>query len=519
MVHGRRYRHSRSVYAGSMLNNAERIPVIVGVGDLKFAGAGSAQSTIEPLELVLRAVDAAIDDAGGHGLKEKLDAVHAVRTTSWNYDDLPSLVAERLGVTLTSRSTSTIGGHHPARLLDQVGRDIAEGLTTAALVVGGEAQASVRALMKAGVDPRESGWTTAPGGPPSFSPEDLGSTEMQRAGILAPVQIYPLFENARAHSRGLTPNQALRGSADMYSRFSAIAAEHPVAWSPVFRTPEDIGTVTSSNRPVSDCYPLSMNAMPFVDQAAAVMVCSLATAREAGVAEGRMVYLWGGAGAVDNPDVLARSGFDDSPALRGAVQRALSRADVTSAHLAFVDAYSCFPIVPELLADELGLAEGSTPTVLGGHSFFGGPLSSYSLHAVAESTRRLRKNPGVALVHANGGYLTYQHVVLLSTTAHRDGYIGDPEPVDSSGTTVAVVHGYSGQATIFTATVTYDRTGLPEQSFVIAATDEGARVAGRAGRAVAATLHDLVSGQNESAVGRRIDLVDNEGNLAVDFCM
>ncbi|OZD01223.1 acetyl-CoA acetyltransferase [Rhodococcus sp. 06-235-1A] len=501
-----------------MLISAERVPVIVGVGDLKFAGDDTTQSTIEPLELVLRAVNAAIDDAGGHGLKEKLDAVHAVRTTSWNYDDLPSLVADRLGVTLESRSTSTIGGHHPVRLLDQVGRDIAEGLTTAALVVGGEAQASVRALMKAGVDPGESGWTTAPGGPPSFSPEDLGSAEMQRAGILAPVQIYPLFENARAHGRGLTPNQALRESADMYSRFSAIAAEHPVAWSPVFRTPEDIGTVTSSNRSVSDCYPLSMNAMPFVDQAAAVLVCSLATARKSGVAEDRMVYLWGGAGAVDNPDVLARPVFDDAPALRAAVQRALSRADATSANLAFVDAYSCFPIVPELLADELGLAEGSTPTVLGGHSFFGGPLSSYSLHAVAESTRLLRKTSGVALVHANGGYLTYQHVVLLSTTAHRDGYVGDPEPVDSSGTPARVVHGYSGRATIETATVTYDRSGLPEQAFVVAATDDGARVAGRAGREFAATLHDLVSGRNESAVGRRIELVDKEGKLAVGLC-
>ncbi|MEH6797615.1 MAG: acetyl-CoA acetyltransferase, partial [Rhodococcus sp. (in: high G+C Gram-positive bacteria)] len=182
---------------------------------------------------------------------------------------------------------------------------------------------------------------------------------MQRAGILAPVQIYPLFENARAHSRGLNPDQGLCESADMYSRFSAIAAEHPVAWSPVARTPEDIGTVSPSNRSVSDCYPLSMNAMPFVDQAAAVMVCSLATARRAGVAEDRMVYLWGGAGAVDSPDVLARAVFDDAPALRAAVQRALSRADVTSANLAFVDAYSCFPIVPALLADELGLAERS----------------------------------------------------------------------------------------------------------------------------------------------------------------
>lgn len=67
----------------------------------------------------------------------------------------------------------------------------------------------------------------------------------------------------------------------------------------------------------------------------------------------------------------------------------------------------------------------SIPSVTGGHSFFGGPLNSYTLHSVAEVTRRIRDGANLALVHANGGFLTYQHCVLLSAAAHADGYVGD----------------------------------------------------------------------------------------------
>ncbi|KQU27991.1 MULTISPECIES: thiolase C-terminal domain-containing protein [unclassified Rhodococcus (in: high G+C Gram-positive bacteria)] len=503
-----------------MSQEADRIPVVVGVGDVVSGSAGAAADPVEPMELVLRAVRAALDDSGTSALGAAVDAIHAVRTTSWNYDDLPALIAARLGASAPTRSTSTIGGHHPARLMDRVGHDIAAGRSSVALVVGGETQASVRALTKAGTDPVELGWAVAPGGPPTFAPDDLGSAEMQRAGILAPVQIYPLFDRARADRLGLRPSESLTASAELYSRFSAVAARHPVAWSPVERSPDDIAGVDASNRAVSDCYPLAMNAMPFVDQAAAVLVCSLAAARAAGVDEDRIVYLWGGAGASDAPDIMARSTFDHSPALRAAVRTTLAAAGVAGADLTFVDAYSCFPVVPLLLMDELGLSSDATPTVLGGHSFFGGPLSSYSLHAVAESTRLLRQSrggraPAIAMVHANGGYLTHQHTILLSTDPHEAGYVGNPDAVSVSATAVPVTHGHSGRAIVETATVMFGRGGEPEQALVIARTPEGDRIAGRTGADAAAALHRVVTDRDVSPVGLTIDVVDEGGNLDI----
>lgn len=66
---------------------------------------------------------------------------------------------------------------------------------------------------------------------------------------------------------------------------------------------------------VCEPYPLTLNAMPFVDQAAAVLVCSLAVAREHGVPDHRIVSVWGGSGATDPVDVLSRNGFGTSNAL------------------------------------------------------------------------------------------------------------------------------------------------------------------------------------------------------------
>ncbi|MFW0873824.1 acetyl-CoA acetyltransferase [Rhodococcoides corynebacterioides] len=485
-----------------------RLPVIVGVADLSRGSATTPPTPAEPLDLVDDAVRRALTDTGAARLVNAVTRVDAVRTTSWRYDDLPGLLARRHGWTLRTSSTTTVGGHWPVALLNAVADGIADGSDDVALVVGGEAQASLRGLGKAGRDPVEAGWTAEPGGPPTFDPEDLGSAAMQRAGILAPVQIYPLFENARAHALGLTADRARAESAELYARFSAVSADHPAAWNPGARTADEIASVTPDNRAVSDAYPLSMNAMPFVDQAAAVVVCSLQTARDAGVPEDRVVHVWGGAGASDTPDVVLRSSFQHSPALASVIDRVGAAGPP-----ALVDAYSCFPIVPKLLLAQLrsiGAAEDLLPTLLGGHSFFGGPLSSYSLHGIAEAVRRLRRDraAGPALVHANGGYLTHQHAVLLGAEPHPDGRVGDNDVVTVAPASTDVVTDHRGPATVLAAATTFGRAGTPDATLVIAETPDGRRVAGR-------TTADDAWPDALPLVGRTIDVADEGGVLTV----
>lgn len=86
---------------------------------------------------------------------------------------------------------------------------------------------------------------------------------------------------------------------------------------------------------------------------------------------------------------------------------------------------SCFPIVPKLACKHLGLSttKPAKPiTLLGGLTSFGGAGNNYSMHAVTEMTRQLRRGNGKnGLILANGGVVTYQHVICLSREPRRNG--------------------------------------------------------------------------------------------------
>lgn len=493
------------------MTEPHRIPVVIGAAGLRSGSAGAPAEPREPLELVHDAAAAALADAGIDAPTAGIDAVHAVRTASWTYDDLPGLLAGRLGVTPALTETTPLGGHWPAALLDRVARDVATGARTTALIVGGESQASVTALLKSGRNPATLGWIAAPGGPPAFDPDDLGSPAMQRAAMIAPTRVYPLFENRFSHEIGQSRAESMRWSATMYAAFSQLAAADPAGWTRTPRSVDDILTVGPGNRMVTDPYPLTVNAMPFVDQAAAVVVTSLATARSLGVAENQIVYVWGGAGATEPVDVLARAELGRSPALADALRRMLDATGLAATDFDVVDAYSCFPIVPKLLVEHLGLPRETVPSVTGGHSFFGGPLNSYTLHSIVSATRRLRAGAHRALVHGNGGFLTYQHVVALGAEPHVDGYVGDPVPVPMEATGPELALDHSSEVEVVTATAEYGRDGEPSVGFLVATAPDGRRVAGhtdRSGARILAAGADLI--------GKSLHVTDTGGSLHIE---
>jgi acetyl-CoA C-acetyltransferase len=510
------------------------LPVIVGVGEVVGDRGRGPDRAREPMALILDAARAAGRDSGASGEGDDLlaaaDAVLAVRTTSWAYDAAAAQVAEHLGARPHHLADTTVGGHWPTRLLERAAARIAGGEDQVTLLVGGEAQAALTALTKAGRDPvADAGWSAVPGGPPAFDPAELGSDRMQAAGVVLPTRVYALFHNALQADRGDTPTHAARRSAELYARLSAVAAANPSAWSPTSRPAEDVATVGPGNRMVCEPYPLAVNAMPVVDQAAAVVVTSAAAARAHGIPEDRWVHVWGGAGATDTADVLDRPSFARSEALTVAFDRALERTGLEPTQLDLVDVYSCFPVVPELVQRHLALPAGSTPSATGGHAAFGGPLSSYSLHAVAAVARRLRDGDEVAAVHANGGYLTHHHVTVLGREAHRDGYVGDPAPVEvpadgaptvrDAAEVVATAGGGRVEVTVETATVEHGRDGRPALAIVVARTADGERVAatstpGDADAAAALSLAALPDAIT-THVGRTVTLANLDGGAVI----
>ncbi|KAI7534195.1 hypothetical protein KC317_g19028, partial [Hortaea werneckii] len=332
-----------------------------------------------------------------------------------------------------------------------------------------------------------------------------------------PIHIYPLYENGFRAYR----NQSLRDnhaeSAAMYAEFAKIAAGNAYAWN-YGTTPESaetIGRVSAGrNRMICFPYPLLMNAFNNVNLAAACIVTSAGFARDLGVAEENWVYPLGGAGTRDSYDFWQRPTFWWSPAISRSLDAGLQVSGIKKEEVDLYDLYS---------TDD----SSSQPlTLLGGLTSFGGAGNNYSLHAITEMTRQLRSSSSsdsgaeqgkgkgkrrMGLVLANGGWVTYQHVVCLSNSPRRaQGGGGEGEVYPLEAPLPAVVDDVqvprvqeeveAGEATVETYTLEYTRANHPHRGHIVGRLKaNGNRFI--ANDADARTLAELVSWEREP-IGR-----------------
>lgn len=123
-----------------------KTPIIIGVGDIKNRSL-AIEDAVEPANLMLRAIQNAFKDTklsceNGLELWRSIDSVDVVATWTWEYEDLPGLLSQKLGISPTHKLYSPHGGNQPVKLLDQAARRISLGESKVALVTGGEALAS-----------------------------------------------------------------------------------------------------------------------------------------------------------------------------------------------------------------------------------------------------------------------------------------------------------------------------------------------------------------------------------------
>jgi hypothetical protein len=121
-------------------------PIVIGVGDFKNASKDVIQA-IEPMQLMLNAIGIAISDTGlpeaaAAKLQAQIDSIAIVRTWTWPYPDLPSLLSEKLGINPSHKHYSDHGGNQPGVIFDDAARRISKGESKVAVVTGGEALAS-----------------------------------------------------------------------------------------------------------------------------------------------------------------------------------------------------------------------------------------------------------------------------------------------------------------------------------------------------------------------------------------
>ena len=144
--------------------------------------------------------------------------------------------------------------------------------------------------------------------------------------VATPTNVYPFYENATQKAWGQSPREAQEESASLWSVLSAVAASQPNAWLRRRFEPAEIVSPSGDNRPIAWPYFKLMVANPTVNQGAAVLLTSLARARSAGIAENKLVHIWGGAAASEPRDYLARDDYHHSGAMEGVLETILDIA-------------------------------------------------------------------------------------------------------------------------------------------------------------------------------------------------
>ena len=513
---------------------ADRTPVLVGVGQCvqHWNGANTALAP-SPQSLMCRAARAAMDDCGAASIADTIDVIAVTRLFADSMaglrgavafgacNNLPRHVAKQLGIAPRRAIYSVVGGQTPQALVSEFAQEIYAGRANTVLLTGGEAISAAKLALRQGLVLDWSDHAEGDIEDRGFGPRLLNSTEVAH-GLGAPTSTYSLFEHALRARIGKTRDEHAADMAELWHRFSKVAAAGPYAQFPQVRSAEFLRTASAQNYPIADPYLKWHVAQDAVNQGASLILTSAGRAGQLGIAPEKWVYLHGHAEAEDKR-VSARQNLSRSLALEGTLQLAMQTADVTVDDIAHFDLYSCFPCAVFLAAEALGIDwRARQLTLTGGLPFFGGAGNNYAMHAIAAMVEKLRANPlDFGLLAANGGFLSKQAVGIYSARPKADF-----QPVSSAaiqaeiGTMPSVVAAaMPGNGVVESYTVAY-RKGVPHSAIVMVKDKLG-------GRVVTQTHADLPEGPvviaalldpDTDPLGRRVrTVVKNARNIVASI--
>ncbi len=451
------------------------------VGTSRITWRTEADAAPEPLDMWETAARRAIDDAAIRAnVTDELDHLAVVHTQSWDYDHPVARLGERLGRSDIDGTYSLIAGTSPQRLVDQAAGAMMRGEMSVALVVGAEAQATLRRLAAAGESPRWSFPETNAVGIESMLSEWYLPTEI-RHGILPAWLTFALLAQARWAARGGTADDR-RSMFDQLSNLSVIASSNPYAWLPIAHSSERLAKADVSNRPIATPFTKLTTAFPFVDMAAANLLVTDEVADRWGVPDDRRIYLQGWGFARDASHVAARESLSSSPAMCTATSDALAMAGLESDQIDVFDLYSCFGSAIQFARDALGLRDDDPRPIslTGGLPYHGGPGSNYMNHSISTLVGHLRSsNDTTGMVTGIGMHMT-KHVAGIWSSErpkHPLPPIDQPQQavLEDAENARPVVESMDGQVTIAAASVIHGPDGAPQGVIAIGESTDGSR--------------------------------------------
>lgn len=478
------------------MTDPERIPVIIGVGQLNDRPT-DPDDGLDSLGLMVAALELAAKDAGVP--LADLDSLAIVDQISFHHlgklcEPLAAAIGSSPAVNYQSAAPH---GDTPVRLLNEAANRIGAGEVKLAAIVGGEALRTAAGRAAKAASGEDKSYNAirkvATRREPNYA---------QLHGLAAPVDVYPLYENATraAWSQSLTDAQA--ESAEIWSRFSEVAAANDGAWIRKAASPEDILRVDERNRPIAFPYSKLMVANSSVNQGAGFIVASLAEAWRRGIPEDRLIHVGMGAAAKEPASILHRDRYDGSVSMETSITRTLALNGMTAEDFDCVELYSCFPCVPKMARRILGWPRDRPATVFGGLTFGGGPIANYMSHAIVSMVEKLRTEGRYGFLFANGGFATDNHCIVLSrnpiaAAQFPQDFDYQAEAEAKRGPVPDLVEDYAGPATIESYTVFYARDGTPKAGVVVARTPEGQRTLAHVDVSDAAMLAFLTDGTRE----------------------
>jgi acetyl-CoA C-acetyltransferase len=472
-----------------------RIPVLVGWGE-----SIERSNPVSALDMAESASQQAL--SVHPELRSKIEQVSVVNILSRTGNAPASALAARLGLAPKRCETTTIGGNTPQWLVTRAANAIAAGELSAALIAGGEAMRS----QKAGAPPASDDSSLE--GDPVIGDARSGLTDAELAiGLMLPVHIYPMFESAIAHRERRSYEQQRRHIGQIMAQFTEVAAKRPYAWFPETRSWEEIASPSGDNRIVAEPYTKLMSAFLGVDQGAAVVVCSLAVAKELGLGD-QVVFIWSGADCNDVWAPSARTEPGSSPGIKAAGDAALEGAGIGVDEISAFDFYSCFPCAVEMAMEAFALTKDDPRgfTVTGGLPYHGGPGNNYTTHAIAAMAERLRdskESKAIGLVTGLGWYATKHSVGIYANAPSPSGFRKmDTSQAQASidASSAPVRQEAAGEATVVASTVIYHHDGTVSGAPVVARMDDGSQIAAQAHDSILSELAGV------NLVGERIVL-------------
>ncbi|MFL2937061.1 MAG: acetyl-CoA acetyltransferase [Myxococcota bacterium] len=456
------------------MSQSDQTPILVGVGASSQRLDDPAEA-LEPVALMVRALEAAGQDAGVPELLKQADSIRVPRGF-WEYPNPAQWIAERIHANSARTVVSEIGVLQ-STLLGQAARDIAEGKAGIVLIAGGEAKyRALRAQITGAEAPLSSQPDVEADEVLRPSQEILHPLEIERGAVM-PVRQYAMVDNALRADEGLSLDSHRDEIARLWSAMGRVAARNPDAWDPSAPSAEAIRNASAGNPMLAFPYTKFHNSQWNVDQAAGLILCSVGIARRAGIPEAKWIYPWANAESNYMLTFSERAEPHRCPGFAIAGARAFEIAGVDPSQIRHREIYSCFPSAVRVQLREMGIDPTASLTETGGMRFAGGPLNNFVLQATVRMAQILREDPDeLGLVTAVSGVLTKQGVMVLGNQAPRNDFRFEDVSleVEKASRSVPLENELHGPARVLAYTVTY-LGEEPHQGILLCENKEGKR--------------------------------------------